>query len=89
VNEVVVLEHRQGSQFLERPRVLTARLDAIHQQAVPTAAGHAEQIAAQMNFANAGVPHVGSAGAVTNVRARPQLTETAAGGRQLVDQLCA
>jgi hypothetical protein len=82
-----LLAHRQGSQFLECPRGLTARLGVIDRQVLPTAVGHAEPIAAQMNFANARVTHVDSAVAVTDIPTRPQIrvgatsSEVAAGGR--------
>jgi hypothetical protein len=78
--KATLLAHRQGLQFLECPRGLTARLGVIDQQVLPTAVGHAEPIAAQMNFANARVTHVDSAVEVTDIPMRPQLTETSAGG---------
>ncbi len=37
-------------------------------------------------LANLGVTHVDNAGAVADIRARPQLAETLTGSRQLVDQ---
>jgi hypothetical protein len=84
--KATLLAHRQGSQFLECPRELTARLGVIDRQVLPTAVGHAEPIAAQMNFANARVTHVDRAVEVTDIPTLPQLTETWAGGRQLVDE---
>ena len=51
----------QGSQFLQCPGGLTARLGVIDQQALPTG-GDAKPIAAQMKLANARLTYVDSAG---------------------------
>jgi hypothetical protein len=48
--------------------------------------GHAEPMAAEMKLADARVTHVDSAGAITDIRTRPQLAEMLARGRKLVDQ---
>ena len=62
------------------------RLSVVDQHVLSRRVRHAEPIAPQMKLANARVTHVDSASAVTDIRTRPQLTETVACGRQLVDQ---
>ena len=51
--------------------------------------GHIETASVEKKLANLGVTHVDDAGAVADIRARPQLAEALTGSRQLVDQRAA
>lgn len=70
---------RQESQLLKRRGGLATGFCVINQQVLPAGVGHAEPVATEMNVANFWVTHVDDAGAITDIRARPQLTEAWAG----------
>src|ERR1700761_8526931 len=77
---------RQGPEFLERLGGLAAGLGVKNQQMLPAGMGHIEAASVEVELANLRVTHVDDAGAVADIRARPQLAEALAGSRQLVDQ---
>ena len=65
---------RKGPEFLERVGGLAAGLSVKNQQMLSTGMGHIEAVSVEKKLANLGVTHVDDAGAVADIRARPQLT---------------
>src|SRR6202035_1721417 len=71
---------RKGPQFLERHCGCAAGLGVKNQQMLPTGMGHIEAASVEIKLANSRVTHVDDAGAVADIRARPQLAEALTGG---------
>jgi hypothetical protein len=74
-----VLIQPKGPEFLERLGGLAAGLGVKNQQMLPTGMGHIEAASVQIKLADLGVTHVDDAGAVADIRARPQLAEALTG----------
>ena len=70
---------RKGPEFLERVGGLAAGLSVKNQQMLSTGMGHIEAVSVEIKLANLGVAHVDDAGAVADIRARPQLAEALTG----------
>ena len=70
---------RKGPEFLECLGGLAARLSVENQQMLATGMGHIEAASVEKKLANLGVAHVDDAGAVADIRARPQLAEALTG----------
>jgi hypothetical protein len=70
---------RKGPEFLERLGGLAPVLSVKNQQMLPTGMGHIEAASVEIKLANLRVTQVDDAGAVPDIRARPQLAEALTG----------